>query len=271
MERTSQNPISDELLEAAALWYRGGHTKKTGTGYIVEYNPYHRNGNRYGYVAQHRLVYERHIGRILDRKEVVHHIDGTKANNDISNLQLFASQAEHLRHHKMHCEVAPCYDKYAIERIRAAAADPSKTLASIDLSPATISKICKMYNIEWKHGLDLTEDKVREALRGRNTKQAAEILGCHPQTLYNNFDHLLNKRKSPEFLSSQIQLVQKIAIEQGMSAACQHFETNRTTIGKALKKAGLWDEYTAESAKRSAHRQRSRHQLERTSSSSSQT
>ena len=271
MQQTLQNPIPQELLDAAALWYRGGHSKKTGTGYIVEYNPYHKNGNRYGYVAQHRLVVERHLNRILTRKEVVHHIDNNKSNNDLSNLQLFASQAEHLTHHYKTDNIQPCYDPYAIERIRQAAADPKKSFASIDLSPSTIAKICKMYGIEWKHGLHLTDELVSEALRGRTTKEAADLLDCHPQTLYNNFDHLLSKRKSPGFLDIQIELVQKKAIEEGMFAACQHFETNRTTISKALKRAGLWDDYTAESEKRAALRQKNKHLREHTSSLTSVT
>lgn len=49
-----------------------------------------------GYVREHRLVMESSIGRILDPKEVVHHIDGDRSNNSIENLKLYASNAEHL-------------------------------------------------------------------------------------------------------------------------------------------------------------------------------
>jgi hypothetical protein len=48
---------------------------------------------------EHRVVMEQMIGRSLRAGEVVHHIDGNKLNNDPANLQLFASQAEHARHH----------------------------------------------------------------------------------------------------------------------------------------------------------------------------
>lgn len=41
-----------------------------------------------GYVFKHRYVMAKHLGRILEKKEHVHHIDGDRANNDISNLQL---------------------------------------------------------------------------------------------------------------------------------------------------------------------------------------
>lgn len=48
----------------------------------------------------HRLVVEESIGRKLSSDEHVHHIDGDKSNNDISNLQLM-SRSEHLRMHAL--------------------------------------------------------------------------------------------------------------------------------------------------------------------------
>lgn len=47
----------------------------------------------------HVVVMERHIGRRLDADEVVHHIDGNKHNNDLSNLQLM-KRADHTRLHR---------------------------------------------------------------------------------------------------------------------------------------------------------------------------
>src|SRR5207253_1241942 len=49
---------------------------------------------------EHRLVTERHIGRRLDRSEVVHHKDGNKLNNTIENLELIQSQGEHCQRHR---------------------------------------------------------------------------------------------------------------------------------------------------------------------------
>lgn len=42
----------------------------------------------YPYVHKHRLVMSQSLGRPLASKEQVHHIDGNRDNNDISNLQL---------------------------------------------------------------------------------------------------------------------------------------------------------------------------------------
>ncbi|WP_425591645.1 HNH endonuclease [Hydrogenophaga aromaticivorans] len=62
------------------------------------YDPEHPLSTAQGYVAQHRLVVERILGRYLERHEVVHHIDGNPRNNAPSNLQVFDSNADHLRH-----------------------------------------------------------------------------------------------------------------------------------------------------------------------------
>ena len=56
-------------------------------------------------VGQHRVVAERIMGRKLELGEVVHHEDRDGKNNDPSNLIVFASQADHGKHHQ---EVGEC-------------------------------------------------------------------------------------------------------------------------------------------------------------------
>jgi len=64
-------------------------------GYIMVTKPsgYPHPGRK---VMHHRLVMEKEIGRLLTKKEVVHHRDENKENNLLENLELFASSQEHL-------------------------------------------------------------------------------------------------------------------------------------------------------------------------------
>lgn len=75
-------------------WKGGTTTDKH--GYRLVLAPDHPHANSGGYVREHRLVMERALGRPLRRREVVHHLDGDRANNDPSNLAVYASNGAHL-------------------------------------------------------------------------------------------------------------------------------------------------------------------------------
>ncbi len=81
----------------SAHW-KGGTTKHQ-RGYVLMFQPEHPHCDAHGYVFEHRLVMEQRLGRLLKKEEVVHHINGILNDNRNENLELFSSQAEHIKHH----------------------------------------------------------------------------------------------------------------------------------------------------------------------------
>ncbi len=70
-----------------------------GTGHINK-NGYHEHRVKNEVIYKHRYIVEKHLGRKLlpFPYEVIHHIDGNKLNNHISNLQVM-SASEHASMH----------------------------------------------------------------------------------------------------------------------------------------------------------------------------
>lgn len=66
------------------------NTKSSG-GYAYLYKPDHRNCNSRGRILEHKFVMSEYLGRPLEDKETVHHINGNKLDNRIENLELWAS------------------------------------------------------------------------------------------------------------------------------------------------------------------------------------
>jgi hypothetical protein len=77
--------------------FKNGH-KVRKDGYILTLMPSHPFVSVDGYVLEHRLIMEKHLGRYLLPTEVIHHIDNNHSNNILDNLKLFNSQSDHIRY-----------------------------------------------------------------------------------------------------------------------------------------------------------------------------
>lgn len=86
--------------EASGKWKGGRFLNSQGYAFVLPPEGYEGpkvQGGRY--IAEHRLVAERTIGRLLLPGEVVHHKNRDRADNRPENLQVLASVSEHRKLH----------------------------------------------------------------------------------------------------------------------------------------------------------------------------
>jgi hypothetical protein len=92
------NGMFGKTREKSPAWRGGKKIRKD--GYILVAAPAGHPCAIDGiYILEHRLVMEKIIGRYLDPKEVVHHLDCNPSNNVAANLILLPTQTEHIHHH----------------------------------------------------------------------------------------------------------------------------------------------------------------------------
>ena len=91
--------------------YVGGYINRH--GYVCLWKPDHLKACR-GYVYEHRYIMEKHLGRFLSKNEIVHHIDGNKSNNELSNLSVVTRQQHRALIYANikcpHCNKTFCYE-----------------------------------------------------------------------------------------------------------------------------------------------------------------
>jgi hypothetical protein len=75
--------------------WKGGRTTDS-NGYTLVRNPDHHAAVG-GYVPEHRIVMESHLGRLLAPSEEVHHKNLDKSDNRLENLKLYSSASDHMK------------------------------------------------------------------------------------------------------------------------------------------------------------------------------
>jgi hypothetical protein len=87
-----------------------------------------------GYALLHRIRMQDHLGRKLTDEEVVHHVDGDLYNNSIANLDLFATNGDHLAETlKARC---PKWTEDGLRRIHEGASKPRGPRARSGIRPS---------------------------------------------------------------------------------------------------------------------------------------
>jgi len=94
-KKGSKNPAFGKYKSMATQW-KGGRTDSNGYTAILDRS--HPRAHRSGYVYEHILVMEEYLGRYIDRKEVIHHINGIKKDNRIVNLWKCNSSTHRIAH-----------------------------------------------------------------------------------------------------------------------------------------------------------------------------
>jgi hypothetical protein len=80
-----------------ADFHKGNSRIISGKYYLV-YCPGHPHAKGKGHILEHRYVMEKYLGRFLESKECVHHINGDGHDNRIENLQI-TNQSSHAKGH----------------------------------------------------------------------------------------------------------------------------------------------------------------------------
>lgn len=92
--------------------YKGGKTvDKLGYILILDERRSTQKG-RSRYMLEHRFNMEKHLGRPLERKEIVHHLNGIKKDNRIENLCVIRPEGRKTNHSTY------TYVRYLQDRIR---------------------------------------------------------------------------------------------------------------------------------------------------------
>ena len=89
-----------------AGYWKGGRLKVGGyiRAWLAPDDAFFSMADSKGYVAEHRLVMARYLGRPLDDSEIVHHVNGVKDDNRLENLCLTTKSTHRLSYQAAYTE-----------------------------------------------------------------------------------------------------------------------------------------------------------------------
>lgn len=103
LDPNSRKKTSFKMMGMNNPRWKGGRIYSN--GWVMIKMREHPNCNHHGYIFEHRIVMEKYLNRVINKEEVVHHINGIKDDNRIENLKLL-TQSGHLSLHQLNGEAS---------------------------------------------------------------------------------------------------------------------------------------------------------------------